>query len=94
MAKKCIKVKNINILSSERLNSALEIIKIKGHYPSCRFIMEQLCIPLSEILATKGDNASFSVYPNGDQIIIQVYGKSMASSGKLTSTIPDTLGCA
>jgi hypothetical protein len=94
MSKKCIKSNNINILSSERLNSALQIIKIKAHIPSYRFIMEQLAIPLSEILATKGDNASFCVYPNGDQIIIQVYGKSKASSGKLTSTIPDTLGCA
>jgi hypothetical protein len=62
--------------------------------PSYRFIMEQLAIPLSEILATKGDNASFCVYPNGDSITIQVFGRSIASSGKLTSTIGDTLGSA
>ena len=92
MAKKCIKVKNINILSSERLNSALQIIKIKAHMPSYRFICEQLAIPLSEILATKGNNASFSVYPNGDQIIIQVYGKSNSFSCKLTDTIQNTVG--
>lgn len=92
MVNKFIKNNKTSILSSNRLNSALEIIKIKGHYPSCRFILETLCIPLSEALSTKGDNASFSVYPNGDQIIIQCYGKSIVSSGKLTSNLADVLG--
>ena len=34
MAKKFIKSNNINILSSERLNSALQIIKVKAHMPT------------------------------------------------------------
>ena len=46
--------------------------------------MEQIAVPLSEILATKGDNASFSVYPNGDTIIIQVYGSPILAQGKLS----------
>ena len=81
MVKQVKNPNNINVLSSKRLNSALEIIKIKAHMPSCRFIMEQLAIPLSEILASKDGNASFSVYPHGDSIIIQVYGRSIVRSG-------------
>jgi hypothetical protein len=92
MVNKFIRNNKTSILSSNRLNDSLQIIKIKAHYPSCRLILEQICVPLAEILSTKGENASFSIYPSHDSILIQVYGKSIFSSGKLTAPIDDVLG--
>ena len=66
MKKKYMRSEQNHLYSSDRLNFALQVIKQKCYLPSCRFAMEQIAVPLSEILATKGDNASFSVYPNGD----------------------------
>ena len=89
---KFIRTNKSSILSSDRLNNALKLIKIKAHYPSCRLILEQICVPLAEALSTKGDNASFSVYPHADSILIQCYGKNLISSGKLTSQLGEIIG--
>ena len=84
MPKKYIKTEQRHIYSSPKLNFALSVIKSKTDMPSYRYIMESLAVPLSEILADKANNATFSVYPNGDTIIIQVFGKrgSIVQSGK------------
>jgi hypothetical protein len=94
MVKKLKFIKNgkSSILSSERLDESLKVIKLKAHLPSAHFALELIAVPLAEALATKGDNASFSVYPNGNSILIQIYGNDIASSGKLTDVLQNTIG--
>jgi hypothetical protein len=83
--------KEYMITSSSKLNSCLTLIReITGK--SNRQILEEIIVPLTEILGNK-KAGNYYIAPQNDTITIQCYGQgNHVFSGKLTSTIDEITG--